>query len=129
MAQIPSVMKLHLRYRLLIAEMNLDINILRIFEDYLNELESKKREPEVRIGLEKFQKEFAASREEIDQLRHEMHIIKMKLAALARDNKTLDQKTYVSDNHKVLFDRYKAHRRHFESLKKEFSQFEGEWLK
>ena len=34
----PTIMTLHLRYRLWIAEMNFDINVLRIFEDYIKVL-------------------------------------------------------------------------------------------
>ena len=37
-----SIMTLHLEYRLWIAEMNADINVLRIFDDYLKELIRKK---------------------------------------------------------------------------------------
>ncbi len=44
MSDAPSIMSLHLGYRLWIAEMNFDINVLRIFNDYLEELSSKKDE-------------------------------------------------------------------------------------
>jgi histidyl-tRNA synthetase len=123
MAFVPSIMKLHLRYRLFIAEMNFDINLLRIFDDYLAEIKLKKNEPEISLGINRFEKQFAAVRHEIDELRHEMHLLKMKLAALARDNRLLDRKTYQSDNHKLLYARYKAYRRNFENLKKEISNF------
>lgn len=121
-------MKLHLRYRLYIAEMNLDINVLRIFEDYVKEMEAKKKEPEVNKGILFFQKKFVEFRKEIDELRHEMHLQKMKLAALDRDNKTLDKKTYKADNHLDLKKRYKTYRESFDKLKKKFRLFEEEWL-
>ena len=128
MEKIPSAMKLHLRYRLYIAEMNLDINVLRIFDDYVKEMEVKKKDPEVNKGVRLFQKKFVDFRTEIDELRHEMHLQKMKLAALDRDNKTLDKKTYKADNHQDLKKRYKAYRESFDKLKKKFRLFEEEWL-
>jgi hypothetical protein len=128
MAQAPSVMKLHLRYRLFIAEMNLDINILRIFDDYVQELQSKINEPDIKKGIGHFEKQFAILRSEIDELKHEMHLLKMKLAAYAREKKGLDIKTYKADNHVNLRKRYKVYRKNFEKLKNEFRRFEGEWL-
>lgn len=129
MAIAPSAMKLHLRYRLYIAEMNFDINVLRIFEDYIQELQSKSIEPDVKKGVAYFKQNFESLRKTIDAMRHEMHILKMKLAALAREKKTLDTKSYKEDNHKGIKTRYKAYRENFEKIKDEFRHFEGEWLK
>lgn len=123
-----SIMGLHFRYRLWIAEMNYHINILRIFEDYVGELSSKKNEPEVKRGIEKFELEFVSIRKEIDQLRHEMHLAKMTLAASSKLVKSLDAKTLVKDNHTDLRKRYLAYRKTFERVKKEFGQFESKWL-
>jgi hypothetical protein len=58
-----------------------------------------------------------------------MHLLKMKLASLLRDNLGLHLKTYQADNHKLLDARYKIHRKNFTTLKKNFTRFEGEWLK
>jgi uncharacterized coiled-coil DUF342 family protein len=121
-------MGLHFRYRLWIAEMNYHINILRIFEDYVGELTSKKNEPEVKRGIEKFELEFVNIRKEIDQLRHEMHLAKMTLAAYSKQIKSLDAKALVKDNHADLRKRYLAYRKTFERVKKEFGQFESKWL-
>ena len=74
-------------------------------------------------------KQFTVSREEIDQSKHEMHLQKMKLAALAREDKGMNRQNFLTENHKSLFARYKTHRKNFENLKKEFSNFEEEWLK
>ena len=41
MPATPSVMSLHLQYRLWIAELNFDINVLRIFGDYLARIEKQ----------------------------------------------------------------------------------------
>ena len=128
MPNIPSIMGLHLRYRLWIAELNNDINILRIFADYLMELKAKKMEPEVKEGIDEFKKKFEKSREEIDELRHEMHLLKMKLAADSRNQKLISYKTYRADKHSELKKRWLAQRKKFDHLKKEFSGFEGKWL-
>ena len=124
----PVIMKLHLRYRLWIAELNSDINVLRIFDDYLLELKSKKNMPEVNTWIIHFKQKFISLRKEIDELRHEMHLIKMKLAAAARDNKPLNKKTSTTDNPDALKNRYTAFRKTFNNIKKEFGLFEGKWL-
>ena len=125
MSRIPPIMSLHLRYRLWIAEMNSDINVLRIFEDYLKELESKKNGQEVRTRIDYFQKQFINLRKEIDELRHEMHIIKMKLAAYSRESKPLSYKIYQADNHTALKKHYFGFRKIFDQIKNEFRHFEG----
>lgn len=121
-------MSLHLRYRLWIAEMNLDINVLRIFNDYLAALSNKKDESEVSKGIGQFEQQFKDLRKEIDDLRNEMHLLKMKLAAFAREKKPLDYKTYQADNHTALRKRYLAFRDHFEEIKRNFGNFESKWL-
>jgi hypothetical protein len=84
-----SIMGVHLRYRLRIEEMNADIIILWIFDDYIKELGSKQIEPKVKDRINYFQKQFVSFRKEIDELRDSMHILKMKLAAQAREKKHL----------------------------------------
>jgi len=128
MSQSPSIMSLHLRYRLRIAEMNGDINVLRIFDDYLNELKAKRKEPEVTAKIEEFSKRFIDVRKEIDELRDAMHIAKMDLAALSRKNKIWDADTYKKENFEELKEKYLAFRRSFEKMKDEFINFESEWL-
>lgn len=128
MPNIPSIMGLHLRYRLWIAEMNFDINVMRILEDYLAELAPKSHKAEVKAAIDKFEKEFVSSRKEIDELRHEMHILKMKLAAYQRENTAVTDDIYKADNHEALNSRYLAFRKDFERVKKDFTQLEGKWL-
>ena len=128
MAQVPSVMSLHLRYRLLIAELNFDINVLRIFDDYVHELLVKRKEPDVKKGIAGFEKEFAQLRNEIDELRHEMHLQKMKLGAMSKEQKQFDQKIYKAGNHSAVWKRYTAYRKNFDAVKNAFGKFEGEWL-
>ena len=128
MPTIPSIMGLHLRYRLWIAELNQDINVLRIFDDYMQEMKSRKVEPEVKTGVEDFKKRFIQLRKEIDELKHTMHLLKMKLAAESREMKQISYKTFQTDNHTALKKRYLAFRKLFDKVKKEFSRFEGKWL-
>lgn len=84
MPDIPSRMGLHLMYRLWIAELNHDINLLRIFDDYLLEAKTKSVEAGISEKIDAFKKSFAELRTEIDELRHSMHLVKMKLASEAR---------------------------------------------
>jgi hypothetical protein len=128
MPSTPSTMGLHLRYRLWIAELNSEINMLRIFDDYIKELSSSNKEAEVKTGIVHFKKQFEGFRKEIDELRHEMHMIKMKLAEYSREKKNIDYKTYKADNHSAIKKRYLAYRKLFEKIKKEFGRFEGKWM-
>jgi uncharacterized coiled-coil DUF342 family protein len=121
-------MGLHLRYRLWIAEMNSDISVLRIFDDYLKELRSKRNEDEAKHKIEDFQKQFTDLRNEIDELRDNMHILKMKLAALSRENKTLDKDTFDEDKHEELKKKYFAFRKTFDETKDAFISFGSKWL-
>ncbi len=129
MPTIPSIMGLHLRYRLWIAEMNSDITILRIFDDYLEELSSKKGEPQVQKGIEGFQQQFINLRKENDELKHEMHLLKMKLAAYSKAGEAIDTNTYQADNHETLKSRYDDFRKVFDKMKIDFGNFEAKWLK
>ena len=124
----PNIMGLHFHYRLWIAEMNSHINILRIFEDYVDEIRSKKNEPAVKSGIESFQQHFASLRKQIDELRHEMHLAKMNLAAYAKQ-KLPDKKSFSSGSHKELKKLYSGYKKTFEKIKKEFAQFESTMLK
>src|SRR5664279_1026792 len=116
MPDIPSAMSLHLKYRLLIAEINFDINVLRIFGDYLTELRSRRKEQEVKTKAEYFEKAFQRLRTEIDELRHDMHIGKMKLGAFGRDEKPFDYKLFKTENHTPLKKRLSAYKEEFKKI-------------
>lgn len=128
MATAYSIMGLHFRYRLWIAEMNADITVLRIFDDYVIELTTKKNEQAIVKGIENFQQHFISLRKEIDELKHEMHLTKMTLAASAREDDKTQNKPYLKNIHTVLKKRYTAYRRTFKQVKKEFTLFESKWL-
>ena len=124
----PTLMSLHLKYRLLIAELNFDINVLRIFGDYLTELRAKRKEAEVRSKNDYFEKQFLGLRTEIDEIRHEMQLGKMNLGAFAREGQAFDYKSYNKETHAPLKARLAAYHARFKAIKKEFGEFEGQWL-
>ena len=128
MPNSPSLMALHFRYRLWIAEMNSDINVLRIFDDYIAELTSKNSVPDVKTGIRDFKNEFVGLRSEIDELKHEMHLCKMSLAADARILDKTKKKLALTGSHATLKRRYTAYRKKFNTVKKVFGIFEARWL-
>lgn len=128
METAPSIMGFHLRYRLWIAELNFGIDILRIFDDYLQKLANKESEPEVRLGIAYFKKQFLVTRNEIDQLKHDLHLHKMELAAYSRDGKDMTTDDLEDDDHSTLKKHYTNFRRNFNKLKIAFSDFEYKWL-
>jgi hypothetical protein len=129
MPAIPSAMSIHLCYRLWIAELNFDINVLRIFGDYLSDLRSKRKEQEVKSKSDYFEKQFLVLRTEIDELRHEMQLGKMKLGAYARDvSKPFDFKSFNSESQAPLKKRLSGYKINFKKIKKEFEEFESQWL-
>ena len=123
-----SAMSLHLKYRLWIAELNFDINVLRIFGDYLTELRTRRKEAEVKSKADYFEKTFQGLRNEIDELRHEMHIGKMKLGAYGRDGNPFDYKVFNTESQVPLKKRLSAYKAGFKKIVVEFEEFEGQWL-
>jgi len=123
-----SAMSLHLCYRLWIAELNFDINVLRIFGDYLAELRTKRKEPEVKSKTDYFEKQFLSLRTEIDELRHEMQLGKMKLGAYGRDEKPFDFKSFNKENQAPIKKRLSVYKTSFKKTNKEFEEFESQWL-
>ncbi len=120
-----SIMNLHLVYRLWIADMNADINVLRIFDDYLKELSAKKNNTSVLKDIENYKKQFLNLRKEIDDLRHEMHLNKMKLAAAGKSQSEPVGDIEKEINHTEIKDRYNSFRKTFQEIKEEFEQFIG----
>lgn len=129
MPNTPSIMGLHFRYRLWIAEMNSHINIIRIFDDYVAELRTRKNVTAVKERTDQFKKEFVSFRQQIDDLRHEMHLAKMALAADSKQSSKTGSKSASKLNHRELGKRYREYRKNFERIKKEFGRFEAKWLK
>ena len=119
-----SVMRLHLKYRLWIAEMNADINVLRIFNDYVLWLKSNGNSKDVEERIKLYEKNFSELRKELDDLRHEMHITKMKLAALSKDENADIEAVKQDINYLAGKERYEAFREKFTAIKKEFKKLE-----
>jgi hypothetical protein len=112
---------LHLEYRIWIAELNFDINLIRIFNDRLTELKSEQKNE-----AENFEKKFNDSREIIDELRHRMHIEKMNLAAIARDNNVNSHyEIKIPENYISIRDDFFKFRVSFNDLKSDFLRFES----
>jgi len=128
MPKTPSTPGLHLRYRIWIAEMNADIITLRIFDDYLESIALTKKDPHHKTVIAAFKKQFVAQRQQIDDLRHEMHLQKMKLAAITREGKAIDKKIYQTDNHAALKKHYAAFRKGFHKMKNEFGLIGDNWV-
>jgi hypothetical protein len=128
MPKTPSTLGLHLRYRIWIAEMNADITILRIFDDYLEGLAPNKKDLHLKIVLEEFKKQFITLRKQMDDLKHEMHLQKMKLAAGTREGKAIDKKLYQTDNHAALKKHYTGYRKAFSKMKTDFGLIKDNWV-
>ncbi len=123
-----SIMGLHLRYRLWIAELNQDITVLRIFDDYLKEIENKKVEPEVKSEVEKYKVHFTSLRKEIDELRHIMHLHKMQLAAESKDPAQINNEKSKSEDYNESEKHYQIFRKLFDQIKEDFIKFEEQSL-
>ncbi len=128
MPNTPSLMSLHLSYRLWIAEMNFDITVLRIFDDSLQELLIIRNEPPVKEEIEHFEQLFTDIRKEIDSIKHEMHLVKMKLAAVSKENNPVGEKTPEIENHAAVKKTYFEFRKKFDAIKKDYKQFENKWM-
>ena len=105
--------------------MNADTTVLRIFDDHFTELFSRTKTAASKKALADFSKEFANARNEIDELKHEMHLIKMKLSANFRLSDA-GRNESAENNHPALQKRYQAFRKKFDKLKKEFVDFAPE---
>ena len=123
-----SIMGLHLRYRLWIAELNNDITVLRIFDDYLREIENKKIEPAIKSEVEKYKMHFTNLRKEIDELRHIMHLHKMQLAAESKEAAQIINEELKSEQHTESEKHYQVFRKLFNRIKEDFISFEEKSL-
>jgi hypothetical protein len=125
MAETVSLKSLHLEYRLWIAELNLDINLIRIFNDRLIEMSAENKSATAKSIIEDFGKKFNTSRETIDELRHRMHIEKMNLAATVREHPSPDHKISIPGNYKTISEDFFNFRVSFNELKSGFLRFEN----
>jgi hypothetical protein len=120
---MPSVNSLHLQYRLWIAELNEDINVLRIFNDHLAEV-CRKQHNKYTVQVEALKKRFTEIRNELDEVKHEMHLQKMKLAAIAKSDESSPDELPEHIQHSAVVLRYENFRKKFNDLKQEVIELE-----
>lgn len=125
MAQEIAIKSLHLEYRLWIAELNFDINLIRIFNDRLLEIGEENKAAETKKKVQDFEKKFSVNRDTIDSLRHRMHLEKMNLAAIARENAKPGLKIPVPENYASIRNDFFEFRVSFNDLKSDFLRFES----
>lgn len=116
---------LHLHYRLWIAELNADINVLRIFNDYLEEIAAHKNDIMATERVDGYKQQFIELRNEMDALRHEMHLNKMKLGAVAKNSEVIVSIIEKEIKHAAIMKRYKKFRKAFDIFKNDFQLFES----
>lgn len=112
---------LHLQYRVWIAELNHDINILRIFDDCIAETKQKPGAEQDDI-FSLFQEKFMQMRQEIDALRHMMHLHKTNLVHDARNAGPASESMEPLDDHATVKRRYTQYRQDFNQLMTDFSR-------
>ena len=114
---------LHLQYRLWIADINADITVLRILNDYMVDKSAKNKDADTAHRINYFKEAFSKLRKEMDELRHEMHLNKMNLAASGKTQNESAENIEEAIHHQEVKERYNAFRKTFDKTKKEFQQF------
>jgi len=120
--------KLHVEYQSWIAELNFDIELIRIFEGHLEYITSQTNSKKLLAKVEQFQNQFIRQREVIDELRHDLNISEKQLAAFVRDMAPIGYENERLDNHSELREKFLTFRDLFEELKIRFRYFESEHL-
>ncbi|HEX5152210.1 MAG TPA: hypothetical protein VFW07_12235 [Parafilimonas sp.] len=118
-----SITGLHLQYRLWIAELNADINALRILNDYLAGITLKDNTGDAGDLIKDYSERFVDLRSRIDDLRHEMHINKMELAGILRKPRRFLRSSEKDIKHTELKKRYELFRKTFDNTKKDLHKF------
>lgn len=120
--------KLHIEYQFWIAELNFDLELIKIFESHLAFIASGNTTKKLMPRIEQFQNQFIRQREVIDELKHDLNISEKQLAQFVRDMSPIGFENERLDNHSDLRERFLTFRDLFDDLKARFRQFEGEWL-
>jgi hypothetical protein len=120
--------KLHVEYQSWIAELNFDIELIRIFEGHLEYIASQTSSKKVLAKVEQFQNQFIRQREVIDELRHDLNVSEKQLAAFVRDMAPIGYENERLDNHSELREKFLTFRDLFEEMKIRFRYFESEHL-
>ena len=123
------IKNLHLEYRLWIAELNFDTEMIRIFESHLeNILFQHPAKKDLLPQVEHFQNQFIRQREVIDELKHHLNLSEKQLASFTRDMSLIGYEFERLDNHPRLRDQFLTFRKIFNELKEEFHAFEAECM-
>lgn len=123
-----SLIGLHLRYRLWIASLNHNIDIIRIMYDYMEDVGINDIDSGIGEGIALFKKKLLVFRKEIDDLRNSLHLIKMKVAAESKTIKEINTRTYQAENHADIKKKYFSFKKKFELLVKDFTRFEEKFF-
>lgn len=107
------ILHFHLQYRLWISELNALIDQIRVLNDYLREL--REFTGHSIDAQELLERDFVVFRNHIDELRNEMHLDKMQLAALL--NTKTQTPTWDTQRTKELHAQYEAVKKDFHTLK------------
>jgi len=120
--------KLHIEYQLWIAELNFDIELIKIFESHLSFIVSHNSSKRLLAHVEQFQNQFIRQREVIDEIKHDLNISEKQLASFVRDMVPIGFENERLDNHSEARERFLVFRDLFEELKNRFRHFETEHL-
>ncbi len=123
-----SLIGLHLRYRLWIASLNHNIDVIRIMYDYMEDAGIKDLDSEIGEGISLFKKKLLVVRKEIDELRNSFHLLKMKVAAESKTVKEINTRIYQSENHADMKKIYFTFKKKFELLVRDFTRFEEQYF-
>ena len=120
---------LHVEYKLWIAELNFDLEMLNIFELHLENIIPRNGDnKDVLAQTEHFQNQFICQREIIDQLKHDLNVSEKQLASFTNYMLPVGYEFERLDNHPQLRERLFMHRKIFKDLKGEFRLFESELI-
>ena len=120
--------KLHIEYQFWIAELNFDVELIKIFESHLSFIASGNTAKRFMPRIEQFQNQFIRQREVIDELKHDLNVSEKQLAAFVRDMSPVGFDNERLDNHSGLRERFLTFRKLFDDLKTRFRHFESEWI-
>ena len=120
--------KLHIEYQFWIAELNFDVELIKIFESHLAFIASGNTAKKLMPGIEQFQNQFIRQREVIDELKHDLNVSEKQLAAFVREMSPIGFDNERLDNHSGLRARFLTFHDLFDDLKGRFRHFESEWM-
>jgi hypothetical protein len=118
-----SSLSLHLHYRVSIAELNLDVNLVRIYRDYLEDASRNADDQLNKEQVEKFQAVLNGYLAEIDDIKNEMHLLKMQLAQGINGKTVFNNSDPEMKTHQGVDGRYQDYRKRFQSSRQDLVSF------